>query len=465
MSADEGQSATISQTSTPLQRSGSPQQPNLQRPTTLQRLVELFRRAMSDLGKSPRDSDLEQWAVLIHASMSGRGRSYHTVEHVFQVEGGTDALGSLAILFHDTVYCEVDGGLPRGLESHLGDALHVDGDHVELRSFDPKKDTLRSLVARIFGFTPGQAVTFQSGLNELASALLAVRTLESHLSAAELAQVVSCIEATIPFRPQGAEETLASRLGEADAEYHLGLGPEGVEAAVKRAVRVANRDVGNFAYEDSAAFLSHTWEILPEANPTLRMPAYTLGEYRLAMTRMEGFFSQLDATRVFRVFRGTPSALELEQLYEKAAQNLAHGTRYLRQKLLSARVLESLASLTGGDAPVSLFMGDLPSESSGTRLEELLPPPTPRAEDIDAAVFRLLSEGRKKESAFDLRHSPLAAHLYGHLGNAASDHALAKADGHALLRAIPASVLDEVIQACAVIATTRTEALRQLRLD
>lgn len=434
-------------------------------PTTLQRLVEMFRAAMSELGKAPSDADLEQWAVLIHSSMSGRGRSYHTVEHVFQVNGGTDALGSLAILFHDTVYCEVDGGLPRGLETHLGDALFVDGDHVELGPFDPGKDTLRALVARIFGFTPGQAVTFHSGLNELASALLAVRALESHLDAAQLAQVVACIEATIPFRPQDAEETLATRLGEADRAHDLGLDDAGVDAAVRRAVEVANRDVGNFAYEDAAAFLSHTWEILPETNPTLRMPAYTLGEYRGAMTRMQGFMANLDASRVFRVFRGTPTAEELGALHERAAQNLTWGTRYLREKLLSARVLETLAHLTGGDAPVSLFMGDLPSESSGLRLEHLLPIPEPVADDVDPTVFRLLSEGRKKESGFDLRHSPLAAHLYAHLGDAASDRALEAEDGWPLMRALPEALVREVARQCAVIAPTRAAALEELVED
>jgi hypothetical protein len=240
-------------------------------PPTLQRLVEMFRAAMAELSKSPSDADLERWAVLIHASMSGRGRSYHTVEHVFDLAGGHDAIGTLAVLFHDTVYCEVDGGLPRGLETHLGDALLVDGEHVGLGPFDPGEDVLRALVAQLFGFTPGQAVTHRTGLNELASALFAVRALRSHLSAAELAQVVTCIEATIAFRPPEAEEILAQRLAEADLAHGLGLGAEGVEQAIRRAVTVANRDIGNFAYDDAAAFLSHTWEILPETNPRLRM--------------------------------------------------------------------------------------------------------------------------------------------------------------------------------------------------
>lgn len=423
-------------------------------PTTLARLAEMFREAMEGLGKTVDAAVLERWAVVIHSSMSGRGRSYHTVEHVFTVNRGNDPIGSLATLFHDTVYCEVDGGLPRALEPVLGDALQVD-EHVELGAFDPSKDVLRALVARIFGFEPGQRVTFQTGLNELASALLAVRSLESHLDTRTLAEVVTCIEATIPFRPQEAEDLLAERLAEADREHGLGLGADGVERAVRRAVEVANRDVGNFAYEDPAAFLSHTWEILPETNPTLRMPAYTLGEYRLAMSKMEGFLARLETGRVFRVFRGTPSGPELEAMQARVAKNLVRGTRYLRQKVLAARVLESLAQLTGGDAPVSLFMGDLPFEAESHRLEDLLGEMPTFGDDVDEAVFRLLSEGRKKESGFDLRHSPLAAHLYAHLGDARSDRALEAEDGWPLLRVLPRDLVAGVTRATAEIALTR----------
>ncbi len=435
------------------------------RPTapTLQRLVAMFRAAMADLGKAPSEADLEQWAVLIHSSMSGRGRSYHTVEHVFQVSRGADAIGALAILFHDTVYCEVDGGLPRGLESHLRDALRVEHVRVELDSFDPDEDPLRALVARLFGFTPGQAVTFQTGLNELASALLAVRSLRSHLTMRELAEVVACIEATIPFRGAGCEDALATRLADADLAHGLGLGVDGVEAAVQRAVRVANEDVGNFAFEDGAAFLGHTWEILPETNPTLRMPAYTLGEYRVAMTRMAGFLGSLVPERVFRGYRGVPDEAELARLCAAAAINLTRGTRYLRQKLLSARFLEALAMASGGDAPVTLFMGDLPGSHDTLRLEHLLPgPPDPTALDVSDDVLRLLVEGRKKDSGFDLRNSPLAAYLYVRLGDAESDRLLALQQGEALLEAMPAAIVTEVATACARIASTRAEALHRI---
>lgn len=431
---------------------------------TLQRLVAMFRDAMAALGKEARDADLERWAVLIHASMSGRGRSYHTLDHVFEVDGGTDALGSLAILFHDTVYCEVDGGLPRGLESHLGDALRVETGHVELGPFDPEEDVLRALVAQLFGFTPGQAITFQTGLNELASALLAARALRSHLSLREVAEVVACIEATVSFRPRAAEEQLAARLREADARHGLGLGPDGVDDAVRRAVRVANRDIGNFAFEDPAAFLSHTWEILPETNPTLRMAAYTLGEYRAALTKMEGLFAWLEPERVFRSYRGEPTEEELARLYARSRTNLLLGARYLRQKLLSARVLETLASLTGGDAPVSLFMGDLPSDERplSLRLETLLPAGEPEAPDVDRALLRLLVEGRQKESGFDIRHSPLGAYMYARMGDALSDRALACADGWPLLEALPPEMITPLTSACARIAPTRAAGLAEI---
>lgn len=433
---------------------------------TLQRLVAMFRGALASLGKAPTDPELEGWAVLVHASMSGRGRSYHTVEHVFDVNdagsGAPDAIGTLAILFHDAVYCEVDGGLPRGLARHLGDALRVEDGRAELGPFDPDEDPQRALVAHLFGFTPGQAVSFQAGLNELASALLAVRALSSHLSARELAEVVACVEATISFRPAEAEEELAARLARADATYALGLGADGVEQAVRRAVRVANRDVGNFAYEDPGAFLSHTWEILPEANPTLRAPAYTLGEYREALTKMAGFLATLTPERVFRSYGGEPSAAELERLHERGRTNLARGRRYLRQKLLSARVLETLAQLTGGDGPVSLFMGDLPSERLSLRLEQLLPPAEVEAPDVDRELLRLLVEGRQREVGFDLRHSPLAAHMYARMGEARSEAALERDDGWPLLEALPAGMVAELARACALVAPTRAAPLSEL---
>ena len=99
--------------------------------SALQRLVRRFEAAFRELGHEASAQQFEAWSVLIHECMSGRGRRFHTVEHVFDISSGAPPLETLAILFHDTVYVQVDGGLPRPVEEILNDAIdHHDGKYV-----------------------------------------------------------------------------------------------------------------------------------------------------------------------------------------------------------------------------------------------------------------------------------------------------------------------------------------------
>ena len=105
----------------------------------------------------------------------------------------------------------------------------------------------------------------------------------------------------------------------------------------------------------------------------------------------------------------------------------------------------------------------LATNPSSLRLEDMLPKlAAPSATDVDPDVLRLLKEGRKKESAFDLRHSPLAAYLYARLGDAASDRALASEDGWPFLEALPRDQVLEVATLCQQIATTRASGLAEI---
>ena len=65
-------------------------------PTTLARLAEMFRVAMGGLEQTVDAADLEKWSVVIHSSLSGRGRSDHTVEHVFTVKNEGNGLLQIA---------------------------------------------------------------------------------------------------------------------------------------------------------------------------------------------------------------------------------------------------------------------------------------------------------------------------------------------------------------------------------
>jgi hypothetical protein len=446
------------------------------KPSELQRLVRRFVAAFRELGHEATSQQFERWSVLIHECMSGRGRRFHTVEHVFDISSGAPPLETLAICFHDTVYCQVDGGLPYPVEEVLNDAVDLsDGNYVLKPIGDDER--LKAMVATIFGFEAGQTLSPYAGLNEFLSAVLAVRSLEPALPWSVLAEIVTCIEATIPFRPavEGRDPTyaLAERLATANERFELGLSEEQRVVALGRAVRVANRDVGNFASEDTRWFLDNTWKLLPETNSSLRgQRLYTVGEYRLAMSKMEGFLGFLNSDVVFRAYQGEPSSEEYQQMRTRAEANIAMGCRYLRAKLLAASLIEALAKQTGGDAPISLFMGDLPIDVPTIRLESYLAPrPGTQANDMDDDVLDLLENGRASDSGFDMKRSPLAAYLYRRLGQAECDR-LAKvakeslADesqpGRAFLEALPDATVRMVAEACAHLATTRATRLRTI---
>ena len=150
---------------------------------------------------------------------------------------------------------------------------------------------------------------------------------------------------------------------------------------------------------------------------------------------MNGFFTHFltDANVIFASFRGVPSKERVDYLTSQASSNLSLGKKYVGAKLLSASVLAAFATLTGGDAPISLFMGDLPSRQHGEsqQIDDYLPNPktllstqrgkspssssstTTTASKLDKDdVFQILALGRRSDSSFDIKASPLAAFLY-----------------------------------------------------
>jgi hypothetical protein len=261
------------------------------------------------------------------------------------------------------------------------------------------------------------------------SAIVAVRELHSFLSVEDLAKVAACIEVTIPFRASttvdGITTTGMDRLYEhmkrTVEDFQLSMTEKEIVELVQRAAVLANEDVGNFGSTDLAYFLDNSWMLLPELNESLRRQDYTVKEYQYAIRKMYGFFNVLDPDVVFQSFRGVPSDQDIGTKASNAARNLKQGATYIAAKLVSVSVLSAFAELTGGDAPVSLFLGDLPSRQKdvhrfdallfNTELEE-----TPQPH-YDPIVYHVLTQGRSKETSFDVRNSPLAAYFYRLLGD------------------------------------------------
>ncbi len=219
-------------------------------------------------------------------------------------------------------------------------------------------------------------------MNEFLSAVVAVRTLEPYLPLKDLIAIVACIEATIPFRVNNAagrspSEVLAERVREVRTTMGQPADEIEVDCVVKDATLLANKDVSSFSETDPAVFLSTTWLLIEESNaPLAAVGIYSVRDYRVALSRMEGFLGSLNPGSVFRDYNNTPDAGAHAALDAATARNLEFATRYLRMKIVSISVVEALAQATGGDCPVSMMLGDIRSNyGRPDRVEDFLPSP------------------------------------------------------------------------------------------
>lgn len=445
--------------------------------TYIARLIVKIRQSLNQiLGYTITDDEhvemlakMELISIFIHESMSIGSRNYHSVQHVFDIlSSSTDAafrkdpIATLAAIFHDCVYYNIDGGFTKLQQDKLQNAydLVVSDDASNTGVIRKLKvhsqandDPLLRMVLQIFGMEPDQELNPMGGQNEYLSAVIAVREL-SHgfqLPMEVLVQIAVSIEATIPFRrpdPASPMERLYTNLCNTVAACHIQLSKEECIAAVQRAVLLTNEDVSNFCSDDLGWFLDNTWSLLPESNIALRQPnSYTVQEFQFAVYKMYGFFSFLQPQHIFQKFQGVPSDEEWTLRTDRAKQNLILGKQYIAAKLLSISVIAAIAELTGGDAPLSLFVGDLPTRNrTSHRLEDSLLVPNHTDNDSnhnsnnvdgtsttseslvlvkDSAcpsncnpiVYKILANGRSRDTVFDVKQSPLAAYFYYYLGD------------------------------------------------
>lgn len=425
---------------------------------------------------------LESMAIRIHESMSSSSRNYHSVQHVFDISHDlTDPIAILSAFFHDCIYFHVDGGLNRDQARRLRGTYKLDADgnykFSATAEEDCGKDRPLHMVECIFGYSPGQEITPRNGLNEFLSAVIAVKELKDHLTVEQLAQIACCIEGTIPFRSADKEtgrtpmDRLYSNMELARSKCALEMSDEELVKSVQRAAMLSNNDVGNFGTTDRLWFLDNTWSLLPETNQTLREQyLYTINEFHLGIFKMHGFFGFLQPKVVFHSFRGFPPEKEVAQKIEECAKNMEIGRKYIGAKLLAMSVLAAFAELTGGDAPMSLFMGDLPSRHHvSTKIEDALPtPPKENLKNCHPDVYNILANGRRTETSFDIRQSPLAAYLYGCLGDDGLQnllqnhkmHPVCKENAMELLKALPRDVVEALAQNMMKVALSRAEMIQ-----
>jgi hypothetical protein len=437
----------------------------------MQRLVMEMKDGISALENTiPPNQELEKWACVVYESMSASSRTFHGVQHVFDISVEADEVQKLSAYFHDCIYYTIDGGLSERQAQILDGIIVEEGDDIYVTESDLEENM--QLVTDIFGFTKGQKLNPFKGLNEYLSAALAIRCFASFLSPRYLAQIAACIEATIPFRAGDPMGDLHYRLKRVNVTYNLKLKSDEIMFAVVRAADFANRDLSNFSLDNKAVFLSNTWNLLPESNISLRhTQVFQISDFAMALKKMTGFFTTLQAETIFCSYNNKPEDNILNELTQKAKENIEVALVYMHCKQLSTAVLSALAALTGGDAPVAMFLGDLPDGSHiSPSIEDLITIKKKRKGVIlDSRVFALLRDGRESESEFDIKKSPCAAFLYANIGDEGVQEALKhivypmdKEHAKALLRSLPKPCVTEIGLACASIAITRSAALKVL---
>ena len=384
-------------------------------------------RAIEQLQGKVEPTQLENITELIVQTMTGPWRYFHTPEHIFEV-GGSQAIEVLAALFHDLVYVQVDQGVGLNIASYIAPFVKEVNLQLVIREATEQPDSLMfDIVSTIFGFAPGQVLSPMAGQNEFLSALIAARALEPVLNSITIAQIVACIEATIPFRPLSssgvsASEKLYQRLVVANNKFNFEWSDDQIIEIVKRCVRVANRDVENFAYPNSADFLDNTWNLLPETNHDLiNANSYKVAEYRRSLEKMEKFMNFLSPELVFQRFRGEPDEETYQSLISETRKNLEVAKLYLGCKLVSIAIIEALSTrLARRDLPLSTLMGELPTQGIKTpSLEDFIPDiqsPSKTETVLESEVLELLTKGRNQDSTYDLKNSPIATFIVNSMG-------------------------------------------------
>ncbi|MEG4117991.1 hypothetical protein QUA43_11010 [Microcoleus sp. N9_B4] len=402
------------------------------------RCLDCLVSSIEQLGGRVDIPKLEQIAELIIQTMRGPWRYFHTSEHIFEVGGSVDPIEVLAALFHDLVYVQVDQGVSFNISSALCPFVKEVRSQLVIRDeTELPNDAMYHLVASVFGFIPGKTLSPFGGQNEFLSAVIAAKSLEPFLPASTIAEITACIEATIPFRPVSpsglsAIELLYQRLANANRDFNLGWSHAEIVEIVKRAVRLANRDVENFASPNSSNFLDNTWNLMPETNHELsNVNSYTVAGYRRSLQKMEGFLNFLKPELVFQQFMQEPDDETYANLIARTRKNIEVAKLYLGVKLITIAILEALSYRLGRDIPLSTMMGELRTPGFKTSvLEDYLPnrqSAYPLESQLQREVLDLLEIGRNQESRYDIKNSPVSTFIIKSIGFAETENFLKKA--------------------------------------
>ena len=438
-----------------------------------------FHSAFHQLGKSVPLRIMEELAISAVRAMGSESRDYHKPEHSLDVSKDQTPLARLAAIFHDIIYVQVDPTWKVNFQTHLG--VFMPDLNVKLNAlegFSCERSKLRRAIIILFGMEQNQEVVVGKGLNEVLSALVMEHMLSPYLTTKEILSVAACIEATIPFRKIDADgKTSADRLKIRIQRAAQFLGVEFTEEDILNVVdwcrRIVEKDLASFGSHKLNTFMSNTWNVMNENNPSLRNTFFLVSEYRKAVYSVIPFLKSLDPEQMFW---NEPGSLDiaLRTLTENTYRNLKLGVDYLATVGLSLSLIEALSLETGGDIPYETMVGATRKsrEHIPLSIDAFLPAKDPRSlTEGEAQVYLLMKNGRELRTRFDRKDCALGAYLFQSMSyeslfklyDLAQKFHKGEVSGTEFLSNFPDAVLFDVIDALARTATIRAIQLIHLK--
>jgi hypothetical protein len=429
--------------------------------------------------EAPTDwKHVEEMAVFIHETQSASSRGFHNVEHAFEVTGGASPVQMIAAFFRDTVVHYMDGGMnPK--QNELLEGVFIPNTYELSPEF--LEDELFKMVTELFGIRTSESLEHQHdldrGMDILLSAIIVVKFLRDCVPKWQLAQIIVCMERTIPFRAQddmgrSASDDLFNRLVDVNQSFKLGMPEPELEMTCQMATDLSNRIMGIYAAPDPDRFIAQTWGLLPELYSALRQNSlYSLKEFYYAVWDMHRFVESVDPS-IYDTFRGIPQEAEIIDFQKAFVKNQQVGTTYLKLKTVEVATLTALAILTGGaDIPKSMFYGDMGLHEMSA-LGDTLPQLDPREvgrRGCYVEVYDMMYKPRTMECCFDQTNAPVAAYIYGQIGEQALKlvfekcvHPLTAEGSWDLLELLPFEVVDTIAKEIGHVAPSRADRLEEM---
>lgn len=359
-----------------------------------------LRWALGHLSPGCSESHLDSLIELVDRTMNLPARHYHDLAHALMVAESNDPLDALIGLFHDIVQAGVDGGLPIGCEPYVVNLVKR-GDNGEfqlLDSADALGDPIFDIVKRCFGFSDTETLSPFAGQNEFLSALVACKAMGDLLDAEHLAAVALGIEATVPFRkdPNRISASYISALMDINHRHQSNIGESDMRSHIRRAVRIANRDVRSFGEADLIAFLDDTWGLMYESSSELRAGgSIGVTQYRQTLQKMTRFLASLTAQVIFRQYDGEPIQSDHQHRLEMTTRNLEVIGDVMHTKLLAISLIESVGRGGGCAFKPARLKSSLHASKIATEM----------------TAGEVLAPGSTATIEFDIRQSPLSHQL------------------------------------------------------